>query len=115
MPVAIDRAQLWVSYKGKMSVIDLCAVEFIEAEEWLCKIYTAHETVLCAVRLGHLCQQLKAYGFIRCHKGYIVNIRNVRSATSSAIVTSSGRIVPIGRSYKERFKTFVTMRTDKNQ
>ena len=45
--------------------------------------------------------ELAAYGFVRCHKGFAVNVRHIKSLHSHEIVLDSGRIIPIGRVYKQ--------------
>ena len=41
------------------------------------------------------------YGFLRVHKGYLVNLAYVQDLQAEKIVMQNGKDIPIGRSYKE--------------
>lgn len=114
MAVSFYNGQLQIIYKGEKYKIKLTDVEYIEAEEWLCKICTADMNYMCAVRFGKLCCQLSEYGFLRCHKGYAVNIRRVKEAASTRITLTSGRIIPDGRVYKNSVIAFFDKNHVKN-
>lgn len=107
MPVSLHDKQLRIIYKTEEFNIQLIDIEYIEASEWLCKIYTADMSYICAVRLGKLCHQLSEYGFFRCHKGYAVNIHQVKKATSTKILLTSDRMIPIGKAYKNIAMAFI--------
>lgn len=107
MAVSFYNGQLQIIYKGEEYRIKLTDIEYIEANEWLCKIFTADKDYMCAVRFGKLCYRLSEYGFLRCHKGYAVNICQVKESTSIRITLTSGRIIPIGRAYKNRVMDFL--------
>ena len=94
-----------VTYKGKTQYVTVANLEFIEAEEWLCRLNTAKEVIVCGMRLGAICEKLAAYGFVRCHKGFAVNVRHIQTLHSHEIVLDSGRIIPIGRVYKQTILT----------
>ncbi len=106
MAVSFHNGQLQIIYKSVERKINLKDIEYIEAEEWLCKICTANVNYICAVRFGKLCCQLSEYGFLRCHKGYAINIQQVKEALSTRIMLTSGRIIPVGRAYKNSVIAF---------
>lgn len=114
MAVSFHNGQLQIIYKGEECKIKLTDIEYIEAEEWLCKICTADTNYMCAVRFGKLCYQLSEYGFLRCHKGYAVNIRQVTAANSTRLMLKSGRILPVGRAYKNSVIAFFDKNHAKN-
>lgn len=43
-------------------------------------------------------EKMKPYGFIRIHKGYLVNYRFIRRIDTSQLVLMDGTVLPIGRS-----------------
>lgn len=110
MAVSFKNEQLQIIYKSVECKIKLTEIEYIEADEWLCKICTADMNFTCAVRFGKLCGQLSEYGFLRCHKGYAVNIRQVKEAASTKIMLTSGKTIPVGRAYKNSVRDFFEKR-----
>lgn len=93
-----------VEYKRVRQTIDISDIEYIEAREWLSIIYTSNRNIICAKRLKDLQTAFTKYRFIRCHKGYIVNMSKVATINSRNIFLSNGMIIPIGRAYKEVVK-----------
>ncbi len=99
--VTHQRGVFRVTYKGKTQYVMIAKVEFIEADEWLCRLNTANDVIVCGMRLGLICEKLAAYGFVRCHKGFAVNVRNIEAIRSHEIELKGGRMIPIGRVYKK--------------
>lgn len=93
-----------VEYKQVRQTIDISEIEYIEAREWLSIVYTSDRNIICAERLKDLQTAFTKYGFIRCHKGYIVNMSKILTTNSRNIFLLSGTIIPIGRAYKEMVK-----------
>lgn len=93
-----------VEYKQVSQTIDISEIEYIEAREWLSIIYTSDRNIICAERLKDLQKAFTKYGFIRCHKGYIVNMYKIATTDSRNIFLSNGIIIPIGRVYREIVK-----------
>ena len=90
-----------VQYKGIEKQVPVNEVEYIEAEEWLSKLNTANATIVFAKRLGMLCSQLEPFGFVRCHKGFVVNLNKIKRLRSAEILLVSGKRIPVGRVYKK--------------
>lgn len=90
-----------LTHKQQKQQVNIYDIEYIEADEWRCKIYTVCDEIVCAKRLRDLISLLAGYGFIRCHKGYIVNMAMVDKIVSARIFLKSGKDIPLGRAYKE--------------
>ena len=90
-----------LTYKQQKQQVNIYDIEYIEADEWRCKIYTVCNEFICAKRLRDLSSLLEGYGFIRCHKGYIVNTAMVGKIVSARIFLKSGKDIPLGRAYKK--------------
>ena len=78
-----------------MSGKELCPIRntqelHFEDPETQRKIYSRMET---------LEEALKPYGFLRIHKGYLVNSRFITSFGAKSLTLSGGAELPIGRSY----------------
>ena len=93
------------AYKQHDQQVMVCDIEYIEADGWLCKICTSHNEFICAKRLKQLYALLQEYSFIRCHKGYIVNMAKIAKITSTKIFLISGTAVPLGRTYKNSVRS----------
>ncbi len=102
--VSIQNTIVNVKYKQFKHTIDILEIEYIEACKWLSIIYTSDKNIMCAKRLKDLYTAFAKYSFIRCHKGYIVNMSKIAKINSKNIFLSSGVIIPIGRTYKETVK-----------
>lgn len=96
-----QRDWIRIMYKGTEDWISMFDVEYIEAEEYLSKLNTAGETIVCAKRLGFLCEKFASYGFVRCHKGFVVNLNKIKRVRAAEITLASGNRIPIGRVYKK--------------
>lgn len=90
-----------VRYKGRVCQIQMSDVEYIEAQEWLSKLNTANDTIVLSKRLGNLCSQLEVHGFVRCHKGFVVNLSKIKKLGAAEILLDSGKRIPVGRVYKK--------------
>lgn len=70
-------------------------------------VLTGETTVLVRTSLRDLETRLDPYGFIRIHKGFLVNYRAIRKITSRSVLLDSGSALPIGRdrlsSARERY------------
>lgn len=53
------------------------------------------------MRIAEAEEILMPYGFLRVHKGYLVNLAYVQDLQAEKIVMQNGKDIPIGRSYKE--------------
>lgn len=42
--------------------------------------------------------------FVRCHKGYVVNLAQVREIRSNGILLRSGMTIPLGRRYRSQLQ-----------
>ena len=53
------------------------------------------------IPLGELEQKLNEYGFIRIHKGYLVNCLYIRSIGTAEILLTSGSSLPMSKKRKD--------------
>lgn len=49
-------------------------------------------------------EELKKDGFLRCHRSFLVNRRNIKNFTADRIELSAGVTVPVSRSYSKEVK-----------
>lgn len=76
-------------------------IEYIECQRNIQILYfVAGDKKEIHSRLEILETQLGEYGFIRVHKGYLVNCRYIKRFAASTVVLHSGMFIPVGRSKK---------------
>lgn len=75
---------------------------FIEAAaHYLCINRISQPPVQVRSRISDMCKILPEEIFIRCHRGFVVNLSHVRSVTKTSIVLVGDRVIPIGEKYRE--------------
>jgi len=76
-------------------------VLYIESLKDYVKIVTAEDTIMTKYRISDMENELSRKGFLRIHRSFIVNLKNISAFTASDI--EIGKIeLPIGESYKEQ-------------
>ena len=48
-------------------------------------------------KLDHIEQQLAAYGFLRIHKSFLVNMKHIRKISNYAVLMDWGETLPVPR------------------
>lgn len=62
----------------KIILFDPPEIDYIESHEGQSNIHVKGEAFPCVFTLSDLEERLKAFGFFRCHRSYIVNLQKVR-------------------------------------
>ncbi|MCM1065664.1 MAG: LytTR family transcriptional regulator [Eubacterium sp.] len=104
----IDR-QITVYYEGKITVLDLEKIMYIESVDGKCFLYTADKLYGSDSRLYELEQQLGQYLFVRINKACIVNLKNVESIKTYLdrrllMTLMNGEQLVVSRQYAENIK-----------
>lgn len=73
----------------------------IEAEGNFSWVVTDIQRVLISESMKSLEARLRIFGFVRVHKGHMVNLRHLRSVGASEVTLSDGRRLPIGKVYRQ--------------
>ena len=72
---------------------------YIESLKDYIKIITTDDTILTKYRIGDMENELSAKGFLRIHRSFIVNLKQVSAFTASDVEIGKTEL-PIGDSYK---------------
>jgi DNA-binding LytR/AlgR family response regulator len=100
-----EGAHLWVQRRGETVRIDLDRVDRVQAEGEYVRIHHGEASYLHREPISALIDRFDATRFIRIHRSHIVcrdriaSIRR-RPAGGYTIVTESGDLLPVGRSYR---------------
>jgi len=100
--------RIFVRQKNKMVKLFLADILYVEAERSYCRIVTNDAEFLLSTPLKKLSEKLEPKFFFRLHRSYIVNMQKIDEVAESHIVVS-GKVIPIGKSYKEAFVQRIQM------
>lgn len=85
--------------RGGLVTVDVSSLKYVECvrNEQLFHI-EGRDTISVFSRMKMLEEQLTPFGFVRIHKGYLVNCRYIIRFDSPSVTLSSGEKLPVGRS-----------------
>jgi len=89
--------------KGKLLQIYLSEITHIEALEHSIRINQLSENTISNIGINKIQELLPIRQFARVHRGFIVNVSQIRSVERKEIVLRNNIIVPIGESYRDPF------------
>ena len=100
-----DRKQDLVISKGQELIrILIHDIFYIEAEGNYLNVYTSNDTIRIRETMTNMEKELCGKGFIRCHKGYLINAEYMEKLRSTEIDLQCEGVcksVPVGRSYEK--------------
>ena len=103
-----DRKQDLVISKGQELIrILIHDIFYIEAEGNYLNVYTSNDTIRIRETMTNMEKELCGKGFIRCHKGYLINAEYMEKLRSTEIDLQCEGVcksVPIGRSYEKEVR-----------
>ena len=105
--VEIRKQELVITRAGEIVKVPLCDISYIESEGNYLNIRTREELVRHRETMSNMENELKGKDFIRCHKGYLVNVNYIEKMKMSELIVKCGKeeaIVPVGRSYEKDVK-----------
>lgn len=89
-----------VSFKGVTKTININDIRFIEIVGHNLQISTNKDVIVCGKTINEIEKELKNYGFIRCHRSYIVALKEIEEFKAKEMKLKNGMRIPIGRLYK---------------
>jgi two-component system LytT family response regulator len=107
----VTKDHFFVNSDGKILKIKIQEIDYIESMSEYVKIYLSNKThVVTLMRLKNLEDHLPHEWFMRVHRSYIVNTRNITTIEKNRIVFYGNIYIPVSEQYKGDFKKFI----DKN-
>jgi DNA-binding LytR/AlgR family response regulator len=100
-PISNDRPHQFFNVGKKKVKIFLDEIIYIESLKEYIKIVAKDKSIVTKFQLGQTEDLLKNNNFIRVHRSYIV-ARDKVDAFSATDIDVQGKLIPIGRSYKEQ-------------
>lgn len=99
--IANERAFLFFNVGKKKVKMFLDEILYIESLKEYIKIVSEHKSILTKFQLGQTEELLQNSNFLRIHRSFIV-AKDKIDAFSATDVEIQGKLIPIGRSYKEQ-------------
>lgn len=81
---------------------------YIEAEGNYLNVYTKAEVIHIRETMTNMEKQLLEKGFVRCHKGYLINAEYVEKLKTTEVdlrMQELQKTIPVGRSYEKRVRS----------
>ena len=105
--IEIRKQELVITKAGEIVKVPLGDISYIESEGNYLNIRTSEEIIRHRETMSNMENELKGKDFIRCHKGYLVNVNYIEKMKMSELIVKCGKeeaIVPVGRSYEKDVK-----------
>ena len=105
--ITFRKQELIISRSGEYVKIHIKDIDYIESEGNYLNIHTGNECIKNRDTMTNIENELKNKGFIRCHKGYLVNLSRIEKIKPAELQVKSGKeliIIPVGRSYEKDVK-----------
>ncbi len=84
--------------------IPLENIYYIESEGNYINVYMTNGVEKYRETLGNIESELRNKGFVRCHKGYLINSVHINKVHSNELELVNGVRIPVGRSYDKAVK-----------
>ncbi len=106
------RGSYLATCKGEDIKILLDDIYYFEAKDHMVYIYEERNETQIRARLMDIEEELSSKGFVRCHKGYLVNVHRIRRFSSRDLTLDNGSVIPVSRSCIKKSKEafLLTMR-----
>lgn len=103
-----DEEFLFVKSEYRLVRIRLNEIKYIEGMREYVRIHSLHEKpVMTLMSMKLLDEKLPGDTFMRVHRSYIVNLKQITSIERSRIIFDKEIYIPVGEQYKLGFQKFV--------
>jgi len=98
--------RIFIRNQNKLIKVMLDDILWVEAERNYCKIITFQQAFLIVSPLNKLCEKIDQKRFVRIHRSFMINFSKLE-AVAETHVELKGKILPIGKQYKENLLRLV--------
>ena len=103
-----NKDHFFVNANGKIIRISFQDIDYIESMSEYVKICLKNKTqVVTLMRLKNLDEFLPGEQFMRVHRSFIVNTKNINTIERNRIVFYGDTFIPVSEAYKAEFKKFI--------
>lgn len=92
--------RIFVRHKEHMVKVFLKDIQYISAERSYCHIHAGDAEYLLSMPMGKLADQLHSSDFLRVHRSYVVNLRQIDMVADDHLVIGR-EAIPVGKEQRE--------------
>lgn len=100
-----NKTQVFNCINGDLVAINIKEIMYIESNKHKVTVYLQKREIVTKAKIGELEENLKDYGFIRVHIGYLINMKYIFSIEKTEIILANQTSVPMSRHRTEQVKT----------
>lgn len=106
--------EIWAPRGREMIRMGVETIHLMEAERDYVRLYAGSQTYLVRLTLQELASRLDPGRFLRVHRSWIVSLDRIHGLTHNSnggwtVVLSTGREVPVGRSFQSQVRSLADM------
>ena len=102
--------RLFIRQKNQMVKVTIKDILYLEAERNYCKIHTAEKVYLLTTPLGTVEEELPVKSFIRVHRSFVVNIKEIDAISDSReYLVINEATIPISRRNRENVLKYLKL------
>ena len=100
--------RIFVRHKDQMVKLYLNDIRYVQAERAYCHIVTDSTDYMLSISMGRLAEQLDSQDFLRVHRSYLVNLRQIDAVADKHLVIGD-RAIPVSRDRREQLMARVNL------
>ena len=100
-PQVSPEDHIFVKEDGNLIKVFLTDIQYVEAMKDYVKIYIQDRFIVTYLTMKKMEESLPEDGFLRIHKSYIANLRQIRGISGNMLGLISKTQIPIGMQYRE--------------
>lgn len=93
-----------INKNGSKLLLKLNDIYYLEVEHRKINVYKKDDVINYYEKLENVERDLEEKGFKRCHRSYVINISKIKELKSNEVRLLNGKVIPIGRKYRESLK-----------
>lgn len=108
-----EKKEILIPTNQGLHRISVSDIQYVEAYDRGTRFMLGGELTQSRLKMSEVESTLPKSMFFQCHRGFIVNLTNIKSIRRYEFVMKSGLLVPIGKArYNECYKRFVDFLSD---
>lgn len=98
---------LRLSCCGLNVIIPIRDITYFESNNRIITVHYQQKSFDFYAKMGQIENDLQPFGFVRCHRSYIISLRQITSFTHTVAIVSDGTPISVGRNYYQALKEAV--------
>lgn len=100
---------IFLKTEYKIVRINISHIRYVEAMSEYLRIYLVDYSrpIIVLMSMKKMEERLPSRSFMRVHRSYIINLKNIKEVSKNRIVLDEDIDVPIGDSYRDQFNAYI--------